>query len=105
MTLVGHSMGGLVSRAYLRRYGSARVAGLVTLGTPHRGSMLAWVLGGESVSQLRPDCQWLAALNRPPEPKELDFAQTYLSGGMNRAERAQDLLWALLNSNAFLFNR
>jgi hypothetical protein len=23
----------------------------------------------------------------------------------NRAERAQDLLWALLNSNAFLFNR
>jgi len=48
---------------------------------------------------------YLAALNRPPEPRELDFAQTYLSAGMNRAERAQDLLWALLNSNAFLFNR
>ena len=48
---------------------------------------------------------YLAALSRPPEPRELDLAQTYLSGGVNRAERAQDLLWALLNSNAFLFNR
>jgi hypothetical protein len=33
------------------------------------------------------------------------LAQTYLASGLNRAERAQDLLWALLNSNAFLFNR
>jgi hypothetical protein len=47
---------------------------------------------------------YLAALNRPPAPAELDVAQTYLSRGVNRAERAQDLLWALLNSNAFLFN-
>lgn len=48
---------------------------------------------------------YLAALNRPPDPKELDLAQTYLARGLNRAERAQDLLWALLNSNGFLFNR
>jgi hypothetical protein len=48
---------------------------------------------------------YLAALGRPPEPRELDYAETYLAKGMNRAERAQDLLWALLNSNAFLFNR
>ena len=68
VTLVAHSMGGLVSRAYLRRYGSARVARLVTVGTPHRGSMLAWVLGGESVSQLRPQCEWLAELNLPTQP-------------------------------------
>jgi len=47
---------------------------------------------------------YLAALGRPPDPKELDSAETYLAKGMNRAERAQDLLWALLNSNAFLFN-
>ncbi len=47
---------------------------------------------------------YLAALSRLPEPKELDAAQTYLARG-NRAERAQDLMWALLNSNAFLFNR
>lgn len=48
---------------------------------------------------------YMAALNRQPEPKELDLAQTYLASGLNRAERAQDLLWALLNSNGFLFNR
>ena len=48
---------------------------------------------------------YLAALSRPPEPRELDYAETYMAKGMNRAERAQDLLWALLNSNAFLFNR
>jgi hypothetical protein len=69
-----------------------------------KGRVSQLILSGASdrkiVEQL-----YLAALNRPPEPKELDLAQTYLSGGMNRAERAQDLLWALLNSNAFLFNR
>jgi len=48
---------------------------------------------------------YLAALGRPPELSERDFAQTYLARGRNRGERAQDLLWALINSNAFLFNR
>lgn len=48
---------------------------------------------------------YLAALSRQPTAGELDFAQTYLRKGGARAERAQDLLWALLNSNAFLFNR
>jgi len=47
---------------------------------------------------------YLAALNRPPQGNELDLAMTYLAKGA-RAERAQDLMWALLNSNAFLFNR
>ena len=69
-----------------------------------KGRVSKLVLSGASDRQIV-DQLYLAALNRPPEPKELDFAQTYLSGGMNRAERAQDLLWALLNSNAFLFNR
>lgn len=48
---------------------------------------------------------YIAALSRLPEPAEVDFALTYLGKGGARAERAQDLMWALLNSNAFLFNR
>ncbi len=39
--LVAHSMGGLVSRAYLRDHGSSRVAAVITLGTPHHGTAMA----------------------------------------------------------------
>ncbi len=39
--IVGHSMGGLVARAYLRAHGSARVAHVFTIGTPHHGTSLA----------------------------------------------------------------
>ena len=65
LILVGHSMGGLVSRAYRRRHGNARVAKLVTLGSPHHGSKLA-VLGlGENGRQMVPGSAWLAGLNAP----------------------------------------
>ncbi|MBK6630490.1 MAG: alpha/beta fold hydrolase [Betaproteobacteria bacterium] len=63
--LVGHSMGGLVSRAYLRRQGNARVAKLITLGSPHRGSHLAKLGLGENGRQMVPGSAWLAALNAP----------------------------------------
>ena len=66
LVLVGHSMGGLVARAYLRRYGAARVKRLVTLGTPHGGSELARFGVGESARQMRPGSAWLAALGAPP---------------------------------------
>jgi triacylglycerol esterase/lipase EstA (alpha/beta hydrolase family) len=39
--IVAHSMGGLVTRAYLRKYGARYVAKIITLGTPHRGTGLA----------------------------------------------------------------
>mgnify|MGYP001214782524 FL=1 len=41
VTLVAHSMGGLVSRAYLARHGDARVARLISIASPHGGSQLA----------------------------------------------------------------
>ena len=41
LVLVGHSMGGLVARAHLRRYGSGRVAELITLGSPDHGTQSA----------------------------------------------------------------
>ena len=63
--LVAHSMGGLVARAYLRRFGNARVARLATLGSPHRGSELARFAMGENGRQMRPGSEWLAALNAP----------------------------------------
>jgi pimeloyl-ACP methyl ester carboxylesterase len=63
--LVGHSMGGLVCRAYLRAYGGAKVARVVTLGTPHEGSVHAWMAAGACLAQMRPGNAWLAALGAP----------------------------------------
>lgn len=63
--VVAHSMGGLVMRAYLRRYGGSKVARLVTIATPHEGSMLAWIAIGQSMAQLRPRNPWLAGLGIP----------------------------------------
>ena len=63
--VVAHSMGGLVMRAYFRRYGGGKVARLVTIATPHEGSMHAWLALGQSVSQLRPRNAWLAELGLP----------------------------------------
>jgi pimeloyl-ACP methyl ester carboxylesterase len=64
VALVGHSMGGLVGRAYLRRHGGGKVSTLMTLGTPHHGSIHAWMFPGTSLAQLRPGNAWLAELNR-----------------------------------------
>ena len=47
---------------------------------------------------------YLAALGRFPQAKEMTAANEYLAKG-DRGEKAQDLMWALLNSNGFLFNQ
>ena len=64
VAIVGHSMGGLVARAYLRRYGAAKVRSVMTLGTPHHGSVHARFFPGDCLAQLRPGNAWLADLNR-----------------------------------------
>ena len=61
--IVAHSMGGLVTRAYLRKHGRRRVARVVTIGAPHHGSVLAWFFPGRSLAQMRPGNPWLAELN------------------------------------------
>ena len=47
---------------------------------------------------------YLSSLSRPPRAEELESGVRYLEGGGGRAARAQDLLWALVNSKAFLYN-
>lgn len=68
VTIVAHSMGGLVARAHARRYGTARVARIVTIGTPHHGSVEAWLSMGTALAQIRPGSAWLAELDREPLP-------------------------------------
>ena len=71
--LACHSMGGLVARAYLRQRGPARVERIITIGTPHHGSVFARGVVGRCLAQMRPGNAWLAELNRdetkpPPVP-------------------------------------
>ena len=41
--IIGHSLGGLIARYYVQRLaGDQHVHTLVTLGTPHQGTQLAW---------------------------------------------------------------
>ncbi len=62
VVLVGHSMGGLAIRAYLRQAGPAAIAGVVTLGTPHRGTRAAALGRTLNTRQMRRDSAWIAAL-------------------------------------------
>ena len=82
VVLVGHSMGGLVARAYLRQYGGAKVRRLITIGTPHHGSMHAWIMAGVSLAQMRPSNAWLATLNGNADgvPAAVDLVVARLDG-------------------------
>jgi triacylglycerol esterase/lipase EstA (alpha/beta hydrolase family) len=64
VVLVSHSMGGLVARAYLRRFGSQRVDKLISIGAPHHGSVLAYTFPGRCLAQMHPGHPWLVELNR-----------------------------------------
>jgi hypothetical protein len=48
---------------------------------------------------------YLAVLNRPPSADELAKVLPRIAETENKTEAAQDLMWALIGSPAFLFNR
>jgi len=62
VALVAHSMGGLVSRAYLRRHGCGRVTTLITVASPHHGSVIACLGPGRDARQMEPDNDWIRQL-------------------------------------------
>lgn len=63
--LIGFSMGGMVSRYLVqRRDGGARLGRLITLSTPHHGSLTARLLPTPGSRQLRPDSEFVTDLNR-----------------------------------------
>jgi len=61
--IIGHSMGGMVVRSYVQRQGGRRrVRRLVTLASPHQGTLLAWLLPGAGLRDLRPGSEFLRDL-------------------------------------------
>lgn len=72
VAIVAHSMGGLVARAWMREHGGARVARVITLGTPHHGTALARFGIGANARQMRrgdDDSHWLHALAASETPQ------------------------------------
>ncbi|GAA3049264.1 hypothetical protein GCM10020000_32230 [Streptomyces olivoverticillatus] len=65
--VVGHSLGGLVARYYIQRMGGdARVRTLVTLGTPHGGTLTAVLATVHPLArQMHPDSDVIAELAEP----------------------------------------
>ncbi len=64
--IVGHSLGGVIARYYVQRMGgSARVDTLVTLGSPHTGTLGAYLLPTALGRQMRPGSPPLVELELP----------------------------------------
>ena len=68
VALVGHSMGGLAIRAWMRAHGHARVARVQTLGTPHAGTQVAPNGRTPNGAQMEWQSPWLQALAQGETP-------------------------------------
>ena len=56
-------MGGLVARHYLQELGGAkRCQRLITISSPHRGTLTAWLHPGKGAQQMRPGSHFLNKL-------------------------------------------
>jgi pimeloyl-ACP methyl ester carboxylesterase len=67
--VIGHSLGGLIARYFVQRLGGdGRVQTLVTLGTPHQGTQLAWAASLlPLVRQLTPGSPVIRELAEPAQ--------------------------------------
>ncbi len=67
--VVAHSMGGLAVRRYLAAEGGGAVRRVAFLGTPHRGTVVAYLAWGAGSEEMEPGSPFLDSLNaRPPVP-------------------------------------
>jgi triacylglycerol lipase len=62
LVLVCHSMGGLITRAWLAKHGARCVARVVTIASPHHGTVLAALGVGANARQMRRGSAFFRAL-------------------------------------------
>jgi pimeloyl-ACP methyl ester carboxylesterase len=67
VSIIAHSMGGLVARAALRVVGPGVIRRIVTIASPHHGTLWARLLPCPPMRQMRADSSWLATLNASQE--------------------------------------
>ncbi|MBN8226369.1 alpha/beta fold hydrolase [Corallococcus macrosporus] len=84
LTIIGHSKGGLIGTYYVKRLGGdARVKNLITLGTPHRGTRMAYLgcatLGwfSRSMWQLTPTSRFIKDLGMGAFPRHVRLTSIY----------------------------
>jgi len=63
VALLGHSMGGLAIRAWLRQYGCQHAGAIITLGTPHVGTQLKQAMPTPNGAQMHWHSAWLQTLS------------------------------------------
>jgi len=68
-----------------------------------KGTHLREVLEGPDSDQVKIKKLYMATLTRAPSAKEVSMAQQMLKGNKDKIGAYQDLFWALLNSNEFIF--
>ncbi|WP_298867859.1 DUF1549 domain-containing protein [uncultured Gimesia sp.] len=69
-----------------------------------KGSYLNQLLSEKSSDQVKIRKMFLSTLNRYPDRREIKGAQSLVGSSKNKLSAYQDLYWALLNSNEFIFN-
>ncbi|RJO65176.1 MAG: alpha/beta fold hydrolase [Myxococcales bacterium] len=109
LTLVAHSLGGLVARAYMKEHGREKIERLVTFGAPHYGTVLAYGALGRVPRQVEPNSPFLTALAQGEDLSGVDlhtvatvhdnivvpFTHAWLPGS------TQHLLWGMGHTTAY----
>lgn len=76
--IVGHSMGGLVSRYYVQQLGGDEtVDTVITLGSPHRGTYAAYLGPGSAAPQMRPGSPLMRKLEETARPTDVRWIAVY----------------------------
>jgi len=68
-----------------------------------KGGYLREALGGDEKDSVRIRKLYLATLSRNPNSREVSTATRLLKASPDKLAAYQDLFWALLNSNEFIF--
>jgi pimeloyl-ACP methyl ester carboxylesterase len=79
VVLVGHSMGGLAIRAWLRKHGSRHAAKIITLGTPHQGTQASQWVTTPNGAQMKWRSAWLSELGQSETPAKRQLMQLALT--------------------------
>ncbi len=67
VVIIAHSMGGLIARALLRDLGAGAIRRIITIGSPHHGTVMARALPWPNATQMSDTSPWLRALNSAQE--------------------------------------